>query len=132
MASGSIAFWPRLTRAAMTWTWQSMRPGISVLPLRAMTRAPESLIGLSETSRIRPPSTRTDRSCSPSGLLPSRRRALWKTIGCDTVFLAVRPEWAGWFSSGAPAEHTRPVGGEAAVIGGIVAQDTLLAHPAQL
>ena len=44
-----------------TWTWLSMRPGISVRPPQSTTSASVALIGLSELSRIVSPSTRSSK-----------------------------------------------------------------------
>ena len=38
------------TSREITWTWQSIRPGISVRPPQSITSASGALIGLSETS----------------------------------------------------------------------------------
>src|SRR3954469_3813173 len=40
-----------------TWTWLSIRPGITVRPPQSITLAVASLIGLAEISRIASPST---------------------------------------------------------------------------
>src|SRR5258708_2205827 len=54
----------------------SMRPGISVRPPTSTTRALFDRMGLSETSRIRLPSTRTLMPSGHLSLLPSKMRAL--------------------------------------------------------
>jgi len=80
--SGSRALSAGSGRGDTIWTWQSMRPGIKVLPRRSMRWAEESLIGLSEISLMSPSATRTKRSCSPSSLEPSRMRAFSKIADC--------------------------------------------------
>ena len=59
MASGNCAFIVRFIMLATTWTWQSIRPGISVRPRRSMTSRPSAAPGRASVSRITPSSTRT-------------------------------------------------------------------------
>ncbi len=56
---GCAAFAPRSAMAATTWTWASIRPGISTRPPRSTRSAAALEIGRSDTSRIMPPSTST-------------------------------------------------------------------------
>jgi hypothetical protein len=57
--SGTASSERMLTSLSITWTWLSIRPGISVRPPQSTVVAPSDLIGLSETSRIVSPSTRS-------------------------------------------------------------------------
>ena len=56
---GCRAFKPRLASEASTCTWQSIRPGITVLPATSITRAPGTSRGVAETSMMRSFSIRT-------------------------------------------------------------------------
>ncbi len=57
-----LAARPELTRTALTWTWQSIRPGITVRPPRSMIVAPCAGRAASDNSEIRPSAIRTDRA----------------------------------------------------------------------
>jgi hypothetical protein len=51
--SGMASIRRMLTSLWMTWTWQSMRPGINVRPPQSTTAAAVLLIGASLSSRTR-------------------------------------------------------------------------------
>jgi hypothetical protein len=55
--SGTLSMLRITTSDSTTWTWLSIRPGISVRPPQSMTSAFASWIGLAETSLIKSPST---------------------------------------------------------------------------
>jgi len=127
--SGSRALSAGSGRGDTIWTWQSMRPGIKVLPRRSMRWAEESLIGLSEISLMSPSATRTKRSCSPSSLEPSRMRAFSKIADC------MAPQAPRRFRR-APASDDcrsfRPGWPAQSTVGGPIAKTLFGTHPSPL
>src|SRR5258705_13025084 len=87
--------------------WASIRPGMSVRPPASSTRAPDALIGRSETSRIRPSATRTFMPSGQFASVPSKMRALVKS---NAVTLGAS-RWSGRISQHLPIdEESRTLG----------------------
>ena len=64
----------------MRWTWQSIMPGITVMPLASMTSAPRGIPPAASTAVIRPPSITIVALRSGSPPLPSMSVPQWMTV----------------------------------------------------
>ena len=89
--SGTSSSSRRFTSVSTTWMWASISPGISVRPRRSMRVAALAVIGRSETSLIRPSSTRTEMpSCSSSWRGIEEASAAEQIAGHDLHLIAGR------------------------------------------
>src|SRR6266852_2468209 len=93
--SGTCSSCRMSTSLSVTWTWQSISPGISVRPPQSITEASGALMGFAETSRMLSPSTRiswppTISSFSGSSIRKFRNR-IW--ANCSSARIESHDGW---------------------------------------